>query len=107
MSATGRSASTASAIGADEGRVERVDEDVHGAAARQADLEGLVVGDAVGHQPRRAACQNGLSLFVDRGLDAAARHGTGHLSLLGDGEHGARVARGRALGLDDGCRRGP
>ena len=87
--------------------VQRVDEDVHGAAAGEADLEGLVVGDAVGQQPGRAAREHGLSLLVHRGLDAAAGDGAGDLAPLGDGEHGARVAGRGALGADDGCRRGP
>ena len=86
----------------DELGVEPVDEDVHGAAAREPDLEGLLVGDAVGLEPRRAAREHVAGLAVDGGLDAAAGHRAGDLAALGDGQDGARVARSGPLGADHG-----
>src|SRR5262249_61399621 len=52
--------------------VEGLDEDVDGAAAGEPDLEGLLVGDPVRLQPRRAAGEHLASLLVDGRLDAAA-----------------------------------
>ena len=83
-------------------RVEPVDEDLHGPAAREPDLEGLLVGDAVGLQPRRATGEHVAGLAVDGGLDAPAGHRPGDLALVGDGEDGAGIARGGALGADHG-----
>src|SRR3972149_4473421 len=69
---------------------EPVDEDADGAAAGQADLEGLVVGYPVRAELGRAPREDRLSLLVDGGLDTASGDRAGHLALLGDREHGAR-----------------
>jgi len=77
---------------------------VHRAAAGESDLEGLLVGDPVGDEPRRAARKDVLRLVVDRRLDAAPGDGARHLALLGHGEHRARAEWRGALDLDDsGC----
>ena len=49
-----------------------LNENVDLAAARQADLERLLVGDAVREQLRRIAAQHSAARLVDLGLDAAA-----------------------------------
>ena len=85
--------------------VEHVDEDVHLSTARQADVECFLVGDAIRQQPRLAAAEHRLSLLVDRGLDTAARHAARDFSLVGDRQHGARIARRRLLRPDNGRRR--
>ena len=86
----------------DELGIEPVDEDVHRAAAREADLEGLLVGDAVRLQARITAREHLAGLAVDGRLDAPACHGADDVAALGDGQHGARLARRRALGVDHG-----
>jgi hypothetical protein len=86
----------------DEPWIEAVDEDVHGAAAREPDLEGLLVGDPVGLEPRLAPGKHLPGLAVDRRLDAAARDRAGHVAGLRDREDGAGIARSRALRGDHG-----
>ena len=53
-----------------EGRHHRLDEDPHVAAAGQPDLEGLVVGVAVGGHAGGRAAEDLLGLLVHRRLDA-------------------------------------
>ena len=90
----------------DELGCERVDEDVNRAPAREADLERLLVGDPVAHEPRRPAREDVLRLVIDGGLDAAARNRSRDVPSLRDREHGARLARRGAFRLDDGRGRG-
>ena len=78
-----------------------------GAAARKADLEGLVVRDPVLDESGRPACEDGLRLLVDRRLDAAPGDRPGDLASLGHGEDRARIARCRSSGRDDGRGGGP
>ena len=101
-SAIGRSSRTASAIGATSSGSSRSTKICTRAAAREADLEGLLVGDPVGLEPRRAAREHLAGLAVDGGLDAAAGDRAGDLALLGHGQDGAGVAGSRALGADHG-----
>ena len=82
--------------------VEPVDEDVDGAAAGEADLERLLVGDPVGLQPGLAAREHLARLAVDGGLDAAAGHRADHVAPVRDRQRGAGIARGRALRVDHG-----
>ena len=86
----------------DQLRVELVHEDVHRTAARKAYLEGLLVRDAVGLEPRLAARQHLAGLAVDGRLDAAARHRAGDRAVLGHGQNRAGLARSRPLGADHG-----
>jgi hypothetical protein len=75
---------------------------VHRAAAREAHLERLLVGDPVGLQARLAAREHLARLAVHRRLDAAAGDRADDVAALGDGQHGPGVARRGALGADDG-----
>src|SRR5581483_3592874 len=56
------------------------------AAAREADLPRLLVGDPVAEQLRLARLHHLAGVLVDVRLDAAARHRAAHLPGLGDGE---------------------
>src|SRR5918996_1084318 len=60
----------------------RIKKEGKGPATGKADLEGLLVGDAVGDEPGRASRQHLASLVVDRRLHAAAGHRPGHLAAL-------------------------
>src|SRR4029450_1710262 len=71
----------------------------------EADLEGVLVGDAVGDETGRSAGEHGLGLLVDGRLDTAAGDRARHLSALGHSEHRAGLARRRAFGLYQ-CGRG-
>lgn len=80
----------------------RFDPHVDGPAAAQAHLEGVVVGDAEGDQPRPSRGQHLLGHLDHGRLHAAARHRAGDLAPLADGHRGARVARRLADHLDHG-----
>jgi hypothetical protein len=60
---------------------DRLDHHPDGAAAGEADREGLVVGDAVGEQARAAVGQCVQRLGYHRALDAAAGNRAGHLGI--------------------------
>jgi MoxR-like ATPase len=85
----------------DEVGSERVNEDVDGPAAGQADLERVLVGDPVRPQAWTASGEYLQGLLVDGGLDATAGDGPGDLPALRDGENGTGIARRRPLGPDD------
>ena len=80
-----------------------LDPDPDLAAAGEADVPGLVVGDAVEQQLRRSARQHALGLLDDRALDAAARDGARHLTARADCEFRAQRAwSGQARAHDGG-----
>ena len=85
----------------DQRRVERRDQDRHGAAAGEADLEGLVVGDPVLAQSRRAAVEHLLRLPDHRRLDAAAGDRARDLAGVVQRQRRAGITRRRAAPLDD------
>src|SRR5580700_10055193 len=60
------------------GSVHLLDEHLDLAAAGEADVPGLLVGDAEIEQPRLAVLDRGQRLLDDRALDAAARHRAHH-----------------------------
>ena len=72
VSAVGRSFSTAPESAGTSAGVERGDQDPHGAAAGEADLERGVVGDSVLAQPGAAAVQDFLRL-ADHGRARRSR----------------------------------
>src|SRR5262249_3102688 len=80
---------------------EWLDEDVDLAAARKADAERHVVGDAVGEEPRRGAGEHLLGGKRDVALDATARDGACELPARADPElRPDRARRRRACGDD-------
>ena len=85
--------------------LEGLDEDVDLAAAGEADRPGLLVGDPVGQQPRRAVGEHLGRGDGDVALDAAAGDGAVELAALGDGELRADRPRGRAARGHDGRQR--
>src|SRR5207302_7858081 len=86
---------------ADSRSLQRLDEDVDLAAARQADLQCHLVGDAVGDETRGSAPQHVLRGEHDVALDAAAGDGACELPALADGELRADGPRRCSAGRDD------
>ena len=84
-----------------------VDPDVDLAAARQADAERLVVGDAVGEEPRLAAGKDLAGRLDDLALDTSAGDGSSQLAAFGDDQLRADRPRRRAPGRDDARHRDP
>src|SRR5712692_6358674 len=82
--------------------LERLDEHVDLAAARQADSQRHVVGDPVRDQARRPAGEDLLRGEVDVALDAAAGDRARKLAARRDHELRADRTRRRAPGRDDG-----
>src|SRR5437588_151355 len=76
--------------------IQALEEDVDLAAAREADAERLIVGDAVAEQPRLARDDHLLRLDCDVALDTAAGDRPAHLSSLRDRELRADGTRRRA-----------
>ena len=85
-SAAGRSDRTASSRAGTRRRVELGDQDADRAAAREADLDCLVVGDSVLADARRAAVEHLLRLPDHGGLDAAAGDRPRDLAQVVEGE---------------------
>ena len=94
------------ALGRDLPALVALDPDPDLAAAREADVPGLVVRDAVEEELRRARPSSTLWASADdRALDAAAGDGAGHLAARADGELGAERARSGAARAHDGGQR--
>src|SRR5437588_6373360 len=85
--------------------IQALEEDVDLAAAREADAQRLIVGDAVGEQPRLARDDHLARLDCDVALDTAAGDRPAHLSSLRDRELRADGTRRRAPRGDDRCDR--
>ena len=77
------------------------------AAARQADIEGIVVGDAVAKQERRPAREHLLGAQGDVGLHAATGYRADHLAARAQCQARPERARGGAAGIHDGGQRDP
>ena len=101
--ATGVSFATASAICGTSAGSSAYDGDGDRAAAGEADVEALVVGEPVAADAARRAVQHLGRLADHGGLDAAAGHRAGDLARAGDRERRARIARRRADPLDHGA----
>ena len=82
---------------------DRFDEDVDDAAAGEPDREGVVVADSVALEPRRAVPHNVGGQFVDRALDAAARHRPAHRAVRRHHHRRSGRPRGGAEGAHDGA----
>ena len=80
----------------------RLGEDVDDSAARQADGEGVVVGDAVALQLGPSGLDHLTGQLVDRGLDAATRNRACDRAVGGDHHGGACRPRRRLHGAHDG-----
>src|SRR5439155_13676154 len=87
------------------GSLERLDEDVDLAAARQADLERHVVRDAVRQEAGRSAAQHLLRREDDVALHATARDRAGELAAVAHRELRADGSRRRPAGGDNGRER--
>ena len=82
---------------------DRFDEDVDDAAAGEPDGECVVVGDSVPLEPRRAVGHNVIGQFVDRALDAAARHRPAHRAVRRHHHRRPGRPRGGSEGPNDGA----
>jgi hypothetical protein len=90
------------AHGVEEGRLQRLDEDVDAAATGQAHFPGCLVGDAKVQQLGPALLQRLDAFLVHRAFHAAAADRAGDVAGGGHGHLGAGLARRGAPGLDDG-----
>jgi len=82
------------------GLAELVDEQLHGPAAHEPDVDGLLVGDAVGDDVRRGARQHLARVVHERALDAAAGDRALDAPEVVDEHLRARVERRGAERLD-------